>query len=320
MIWIYTLTWQEWMFSSLFLLFSATYLYRLNNIARHLKTTPHTRVYLKFILRSLVILCAIVALLGPSFGYIKQDQLVQSKNWHVYVDVSKSMASQDVLPSRLEDSKKLILQLSDKHPNDLFALGAFGPNLQTLCPLTSDRDAFQLFLNQLSTTIFKQASSNGKNSFKEILEELSMLSKEENRSQSSPIVLIVSDGEFHTSIPPSILSALKALPFHYIVVGSGSSIPSPVPVGKTFLKDEEGRKVMTQLDRAALRQIANDLRGTYFDARDLEKIEQYTLKLPGKSQVKDYVNTSMNKYFYFLVLSALFMVLDIIITVKTMSI
>ena len=320
MIWIYTLSWQEWIFASLFLLFSASYLYRLNNIARHLKTTPHTRVYLKFIIRSLVIACAIVALLGPSFGYIKQDQIVQSKNWYVYVDVSKSMASHDVLPSRLENSKKLILHLSDKYPNDLFALSAFGPSLQTLCPLTSDRDAFHLFLDQLSTNIFNPASSNGKNSFKEIHQELLALSKEENRSQSSPIVLIISDGEFHSPIAPSTLAALKILPFHYIVVGSGSSIPSPIPVDKSFLKDEDGKKVMTQLDRAALRQIGSDLRGTYFDARDVEKIEQYTLKLPGKNQVKDYVNTSMNKYFYFLVLSALFMIMDIIITVKTMSI
>jgi len=320
MIWIYTLTWQEWLLGSLFLLFSAIYIYRLNSIAKHLKTTPHTRVYLKFILRTLVIGCAIAALLGPSFGYIKQDQLVQSKNWYIYVDVSNSMASQDVPPSRLDDVKKSIVSLSEKYPNDLFALSAFGPSLQTLCPLTSDKDAYNLFLSHLSVNLFGHASSNGKVSFQQIFQDLHGLSTTDKKVQSSPIVLIFSDGEFHTPVLSSTLSLLKSLPYHFIIVGTGSTIPSPIPTGNSFLKDSDGKKVMTQLDRVTLKQLASDLKGSYFDAHELYKLEQFTEKLPGISQVKDAKQTSMNKYFYFLVLSFLFMMIDILVTVKTMTI
>ncbi len=321
MIWIYPLTWQEWILGSLFLLLSAVYLYKLNAIAKHLKTTPHTRVYLKFILRSLVIVCAIVALLGPSFGYIKQDQIVQSKNWYIYVDVSQSMATQDIAPSRLEDVKKKILSLSEHHPNDLFSLSAFGPSLLPLCPLTSDKEAYHLFLNQISTKLFQYASSNGKNSFQQIYQDLYTQSKEEQKKQSLPLVVFFTDGEFHTAVPPATLSALKKLPYHFIVIGAGSSIPSPIPYNNNgYMKDQEGKKVLSQLDRSHLRQMANDLKGTYFDAHDMDKLENYTEKLPGINQTQDLVNTSMNKYFYFLILSFLFMIMDIVITVKTMTI
>lgn len=320
MIWIYPLTWQEWILGALFLLSSAVYLYKLNAIAKHLKTTPHTRVYLKFILRSLIIVCAIVALLGPSFGYIKQDQIIQSRNWHLYVDVSQSMAAQDIAPSRLEEVKKQILNLSEHHTNDLFSLSVFGPSLLPLCPLTSDKEAYSLFLNQVSTKLFQYASSNGKASFQEIYQDLYTQSKEGQKKQSLPLVVFFTDGEFHTPIPPATISALKKLPYHFMVVGAGSSIPSPIPSPNGYLKDQEGKKVLSQLDRSSLRQLAHDLKGTYFDAHEMDKLESYTEKLPGINQSQDFVNTSMNKYFYFLILSFLFMIMDIVITVKTMTI
>ena len=320
MIWIYSLSWQEWIAGALFLLFGAIYLYKLNTIAIHLKTFPHTRVYLKFILRSLVLVCTIIALLGPSFGYIKQDPSLSSKNWLVYVDVSKSMAAQDVPPSRLDEAKKLIFSLFDHYPNDLFALSAFAPAVQTLCPLTSDRDAFKLFADQLSTNLFAHPGTNARTVFSDIYNELYAKSKEENRTQKSSIVLLLTDGEFHTEIPRSTVLSLRKLPYHYIVVGTGSSIPTPIPLGNTFVNDEQGKKVLTRLEREGLRQLANDLKGAYFDAHEYEPLAKYSASLPGLDHKKDHTHTSINKYFYFLVLSVLFMSMDIVITVKTMTI
>ncbi|MDB5273710.1 MAG: hypothetical protein JWO58_2077 [Chitinophagaceae bacterium] len=320
MIWIYSLTWQEWILGALFLLFGAIYLYKLNTIAIHLKTSPHTRVYLKFILRSLVLLCGIVALLGPSFGYIRQDQVLASKNWLVYVDVSQSMSAQDVPPSRLEEAKKVVFTLFDQYPNDLFALAAFAPAVQTLCPLTSDRDAYRLFAHQLSTSLFAHPGTNARNVFSDIYNELYLRSKEENRSQKSSIVLILTDGEFHTNIPQSTVMSLKKLPYHYVIIGTGSTIPTPIPTAKGFVLDDQGKKVLSSLDREGLRQLAFDLKGAYFDAYEYEALTKYSAALPGLDQKKDSTHTSINKYFYFLVLSVLFMAMDIVITVKTMTI
>jgi Ca-activated chloride channel family protein len=320
MIWIYSLNWQEWIAGALFLLFGAIYLYKLNTIAIYLKTFPHTRVYLKFILRSLVLVCAIIALLGPSFGYIKLDQSLSSKNWLVYVDVSKSMAAQDVPPSRLDEAKKVIFSLFDQYPNDLFALSAFGPAVQTLCPLTSDRDAFKLFADQLSTDLFAHPGTNARTVFSDIYNELYTKSKEENRTQKSTIVLLLTDGEFHTEIPRSTVLSLRKLPYHYIVVGTGTTLPTPIPLEKTYLNDDQGKKVLTRLEREGLKQLASDLKGSYFDAHDYDQLAQYSVTLPGLDQKKDNTSTSINKYFYFLVLSVLFMSMDIVITVKTMTI
>jgi Ca-activated chloride channel homolog len=320
MIWIYSLSWQEWIAGALFLLFGAIYLYKLNTIAIYLKTFPHTRVYIKFVLRGLVLVCAIIALLGPSFGYIKQDQAVASKNWLIYVDVSKSMAAQDIPPSRLEEAKKVIFSLFDQYPNDVFALSAFAPTVQTLCPLTADRDAFKLFADQLSTDLFAHPGTNARTVFSDLYNELYTQSREEHRIEKSSLVLLLTDGEFHTEIPASTVLSLRKLPYHFIVVGTGSSTPSPIPSGKTYLHDAQGKKVMTRLDREGLRQLANDLKGAYFDSHEYEQLAQYSALLPGLNQKKDTAHTSINKYFYFLVLSVLFMVMDIIITVKTMTI
>ncbi|HSZ73000.1 MAG TPA: VWA domain-containing protein [Cytophagaceae bacterium] len=320
MIWIYSLTWQEWILGALFLLFGAIYLYKVNTIAIHLKTFPHTRVYLKFVLRGLVLVCGIVALLGPSFGYIRQDQILASKNWLVYVDVSQSMATKDVLPSRLDEAKKVIFSLFDQYPNDLFALYAFAPAVQTLCPLTSDRDAYTLFANQLSTHLFAHPGTNARIVFSDLYNELYLKSKEDTRLQKSSIVMIVTDGEFHTNIPHSTLTSLRKLPYHYIIVGTGGTTPTLVPIEKGFLKDPQGKKVLSSLDRQGLQQLATDLKGVYFDAYEYEKLTKYTSNLPGLDQKKDRTHTSINKYFYFLVLSVLFIAMDIIVTVKTMTI
>lgn len=107
-------------------------------------------------MKALVLLSAFVLLVlaisRPQWGYHIQPVKRHGLDIMVVVDVSKSMLTQDVLPSRLERTKLAIKDLIMKlNGSDHIGLIAFAGDAQVMCPFTYDYNGFLLALDDLST-------------------------------------------------------------------------------------------------------------------------------------------------------------------------
>ncbi|MFT6162301.1 MAG: Ca-activated chloride channel family protein, partial [bacterium] len=104
----------------------------------------------------------VVALVEPLYG--KEVQQVESRGVDiaVVVDLSLSMDARDVSPSRLERAKREILDLMDMMEGDRLGLVIFAGGAFPRLPLTTDIDAIELVVDELSTDMFAaQGSSMG---------------------------------------------------------------------------------------------------------------------------------------------------------------
>src|SRR6185312_4832299 len=68
---------------------------------------------LKFILFSLAYIFIIIGLADPQLGSKMEEEKRKSADLMILLDVSNSMLSQDMAPSRLENAKQAIAQLID---------------------------------------------------------------------------------------------------------------------------------------------------------------------------------------------------------------
>jgi Ca-activated chloride channel family protein len=318
--WLYSASYIEYSIIGLFLFFSLLYLIRIHYIAAFLKTLPHTRVYLKFFLRCIILAFALIALLGPTFGYVTKKQAVSAKNWHFFVDASNSMLANDEKPSRILASQQFIENMMQNNPNDPFSINAFGPSLLNLCPLTTDREVLQLFNEQINPQLFQSPSSNAQASLKDLLAYLRKLPQQTMHSKTEDVVIIITDGEFLEGIPKNTLQQLSKLPYHYFIVGVGSKNPVTIPYKNGVLKNQLQEIVHTKLDAEQLKKMAGLLNASYYHISDELELNHKisTLSLNLKLDFESVL--ALNKYYYFLFMSLVLLALDIIITVRTISI
>ena len=101
-------------------------------------TVSKYRPHVKFTIILLAIGLFAVLLARPQFG--SKLETVKRKGVEVIIamDISNSMLAQDVQPSRLEKSKRLVSRLVDELDNDKVGLIVFAGDAFTQLPITSD--------------------------------------------------------------------------------------------------------------------------------------------------------------------------------------
>ena len=90
----------------------------------------------------------------------------------VLCDVSRSMNSTDIAPSRLQHARFLLRQLADRHKEDRFGLIPFAGNAYLSCPLTSDSVTFKEYVDELSTDSVPLGGTNLERALKTALREM----------------------------------------------------------------------------------------------------------------------------------------------------
>ena len=92
----------------------------------------------KFWLVTAALVMVIFMLARPQFGSKMKTVKRQGVETVVALDISNSMLAQDVTPSRLEKSKKLVSRLVETFNNDKVAMIVFAGEAFTQLPITSD--------------------------------------------------------------------------------------------------------------------------------------------------------------------------------------
>lgn len=178
----------------------------------------------------------------------------------IVLDVSKSMLSNDIKPSRLERAKQLVSQLIDKSAGNRVGLVLFAGKAYLQMPLTPDIAEAKLFLSNASVDAVPVQGTN-------ISEALQLCNNAlDTKEKKHKAVVLISDGEDHeeSAAKTAITLADNGAIVYTIGVGTteGSTITEP---GTGALKtDMNGKTVISKLNEEELIDIAAKTGGNYF--------------------------------------------------------
>ena len=223
--------------------------------AKHTTAETRPRIWLWFGLA----LC-IVALARPQWGKLEEQVFDQSREVMIALDLSKSMLSQDVKPSRLDRSKLLVQSLLDGLKGERVGLVLFAGTAFLQSPLSSDYEVLREFLPALNPDYLPEGGSN----YRAML-EASMQAF--GTSTADRYLIILSDGESTTDDWHSLTDPLKQKGVRVIGLGVGTAQGSFIPdSGGGFIKDERGAVVLSRLNSSTLQELAQVTGGAYTDA------------------------------------------------------
>jgi Ca-activated chloride channel family protein len=291
-------------------------------MAVYFKQKAH-QIWIKFSIRSLYFFLILIAGLGPSFGAMKKEIQTTGKDVFILLDLSPSMNTRDVAPSRLERIKYELTQLIPTLNADRVGLITFTSEAFLQCPLTYDQSAFFLYSRMLQTNLAPAAGANFRPAFEMALQKFKENTNPNQETEKAKIILLISDGEdFGESIEP-VLQSLYNQRIRVFTLGIGSEEGGPVPVGKTFKKNREGERVISRLHPGRLSKIAFKTNGQYFEINNqvnqTEQLLRIINNIEGEKHETQTIDISANKYIYPLLAALVLMVLDILLTVTVIK-
>jgi len=183
----------------------------------------------------------------------------------IALDASNSMLARDVRPSRIDRAKLELASLLDRLKGDRVGIVVFAGDAFVQCPLTTDYSAAKLFLRAVNPDALPQQGT----ALAAALKTSRDLFRAGGRGAAGRALVLITDGEDHEGDVDAALKDLNEDGVRVFAVGVGSASGEPIPVpgpdGSVtgYRKDSHGRTIMTRLDEAVLRKLAEATGGRY---------------------------------------------------------
>lgn len=253
---------------------------------------------------------AALAASGPSWKQLPQPVLQKQDALVLVLDLSYSMKSADLAPSRLDRARQKLLDLLEQRREGQTGLIAYAGDSHIVTPLTDDTPTIANLLPALHPDMMPVAGSNAAAAVEQAIALLDSAGIRQGR-----ILLLTDD------IPEPQHEAVKELlqetGIELSLLGIGTATGAPVPLARGgFLKDREGTIVMPSLNEGALNKLASAVDGRYrsmqIDDSDLDYLLA-DIALPGLEQTLalDRTADTWEDQGYFLVLVLLVVALGL---------
>jgi Ca-activated chloride channel family protein len=205
---------------------------------------------------------ALLALLQPVWGESTRDEDNRGVDLLICLDVSRSMLAQDLAPNRLERARNEIAVLADRTRSDRLGLVVFAGEARLGVPLTRDRASFKELLELADPLSVERGGTDLGAALSLALDAL------RGQTGEHETVLLLTDGEDLTGQGLRVAeeSARRGITVH--CVGLGTALGAKIPHDGGYLRDRSGAEVVSALDPATLRRIAEATGGRYLDAHD----------------------------------------------------
>lgn len=226
--------------------------------------------HLPFVLRLLALSCLIVALARPQKR--NDDQRTEGEGIDIVLcmDVSGSMGSRDILPSRMEVAKEVAIDFVQSRPVDRIGLVIFSGESFTQCPVTTDKNTL---ITQIQSLESRRYLKDGTVIGEGLATAVDRLSETEARSK---VIILITDGkedapDTRLIDPYTALEIAKTNRVKVYTIGMGAvasviaELPGAKPASRTPAIDF--------IDETLLRRIAEETGGRYFRARDKEGLK-----------------------------------------------
>ncbi len=252
--------------------------------------------YKKFLL--LASLTALIfAAARPQLGSKLHEEKSRGVELMFVVDVSNSMLAEDFSPNRLDRTKYSINRLFEGMDQERAGLIAFAGEASVQLPITSDFRMARAFVDRLSPSM---VGLQGTNIGKAL--DLALLSFSE-QSKASKVIILITDGENHEDNAIAAAERAAQLGIKIFTIGIGTPEGAPISINGDFIKDSEGKMVVSKLSEEMLEQIASLSEGGYVRAtkqdiglesivttiNNLEKGELSTVKFAEYNELFQYL-------------------------------
>ena len=219
------------------------------------------RLYnIKFILVAITLALGILAMANlrkPKAG--EGDEKRAGIDVMIALDVSKSMLSEDIKPSRLEKAKQCVNMLTDQIDNNRVGLVLFAGQAYLQMPLTSDITASKLYLSNASTDAVAVQGTDISSALQLCQNSL------DTKEKKYKAVVLISDGEDHDPKTKDMLQDLYDNGVVVYTIGIGTASGSPiVEAGNVYKTDINGQTVISKLNEEELKMIAEKTGGAYY--------------------------------------------------------
>lgn len=125
-------------------------------------------------------------------------------------DVSKSMKATDLAPSRLEHAKFLLRRLVEREGNDRFGLIPFAGTAYLSCPLTSDKVAFNQYIDELDPDAIPLGGTNMEIALSKAVEAFKAA------AGGNRAIVIFTDGDELSGDSTRVIAELKKKGIHFL--------------------------------------------------------------------------------------------------------
>ena len=224
---------------------------------------------------------AIARPLGPPTG---DEKKAVSMDVIIALDVSDSMAVEDVQGNRLSAAKGYIKRLVMAAPNNRYGLVLFSGDAVITCPPTLDHDTL---LNFVEDADFGRTNLPGT----AIGEALLTAATKFKKSDLPRAVVVVTDGEnTYGADPVKAAETAKEGGLKVMTVGVGSDAGGRIPASYDFFgqvqykRDSDGNIVVSRLDEDTLRKVADAGGGKYFAASEHGSVKALARELTAKAK------------------------------------
>jgi Ca-activated chloride channel family protein len=231
-------------------------------LARFLPLFSENRARLRVLLAAAAALFLGLALLGPVRGFTLRDVQRKGLDLVLCLDTSRSMLVQDIKPDRLTRAKREINGLLAQLDGDRAALLSFAGDVRDVAPLTHDRDTLSVFVDAQGP----EDNLRGGTDIGGVLEQA--LSLFDGRTGAHEAIVLLTDGEDLEGRGLAVARKAEERGIHIYVVGMGTTQGGKIPDGRGFLRDEEGKEVVSALAGSTLQQIADLTGGAYLSAEN----------------------------------------------------
>ena len=226
-----------------------------------------------------------IALSGPSWEQLPQPVKKKEDALVIVLDMSLSMAAQDVSPDRATRARQKVIDILKQRNEGLTALVVYAGDAYTVTPLTDDADTIINLVPSLSPFIMPAMGSRPDKALTLAAKLIT------DAGLSTADYLLITDGIQNKDIK-RITKALGRNKQQLTVLTLGTEEGAPISMqGKGFKRDKNGNIVLPKLDLEPIKELANNLGIRWhqmsFDDRDW----QYLLQT---SEVLDTLNEQDN--------------------------
>ena len=222
-------------------------------------------------------LIACFCLAGPSWEKVSSPVEKNSHAMVVIADLTLSMHTSDIKPSRLVRMRYKILELLKRNKDRQIALVVYSGDAHIVSPLTDDANNIAALVPSLTPEIMPSIGSNADAAF--ILAEQLL-----EQSAAKQRTLVWLTDEVLASQTESIIKQVRRQDAQLFIIGVGTEQGGPVilPSGK-FVKTDSGRIVNAPISRDRLMAISTKTQGQYLDLRadnsDIDRIFDQNISL-----------------------------------------
>jgi Ca-activated chloride channel family protein len=263
----------------------------------------------------LAVVCLILALARPQWGFDWEEIKQRGLDIVVAVDTSKSMLAEDIPPNRLARAKLAALELMQRAKFDRLGLVAFAGTAFLQCPLTIDDAAFRQSLEALDITTIPQ----GGTALAAAIEAALTAYKE---GDNYKILVLFTDGEDQDS---GVLEAAEKAAkegLRIFTVGIGTAEGELLRIknaqgGSDFIRDEQGNVHKSHLNERLLQQIAGATEGGFYlplrGAKAIDTLyDQGLAKLPKSQHQEKFVRQYHERYHWPLAVAIVLLLVEIL--------